>query len=320
MNESNFAGNSGIYINSNGAQIGIKTPSATRDLDVNGNLRVRGAIYDTGDSPGTAGQTIKSAGAGAFTWGDNCTVEVFTTPGTYNWVKPANCKAIYVKCIGGGGGGAGGNKGAAGVFTAGGEGGDGGGVSEWTYREDELILNNTLIVGAGGTGGTGATANNSNGSGGTDGENSSFRNIIAEGGRRGDPSLSKLSMGITEDGGYGARRIDDTTSEPASVTKVAGCGGGGGGSISSANVLIPVVTRGETRLFTGGFSSTPIVGALGGDAGPASTTGNANNGSSPSTSKFGGGGGGGGAARNSVGNGGNGGNGGGGAVLIITYF
>lgn len=320
MNESNFAGNSGIYINSNGAQIGIKTPSATRDLDVNGNARIRGAIYDTGDSPGTAGQTIKSAGTGAFTWGDNCTVEIFTTPGTYNWVKPANCKAVYVKCIGGGGGGAGGNKGAAGVFTAGGEGGDGGGVSEWTFNESELILNNTVIVGAGGTGGAGATLNNSNGAGGTDGENSVFKNIIAEGGRRGNPSLSKLGMGIVEDGGYGARRIDDTTSEPASVTKVAGCGGGGGGSISSADVIIPVVPNGETRLFTGSFASPTIVGSFGGAAGAASTTGNGTNGSTPGSSKFGGGGGGGGAARNSVGNGGNGGNGRGGAVLIITYF
>jgi hypothetical protein len=40
----------------------------TRELDVNGDTRLRGAIYNSGNSAGTSGQVITSQGTGAWVW------------------------------------------------------------------------------------------------------------------------------------------------------------------------------------------------------------------------------------------------------------
>jgi hypothetical protein len=53
--------------------IAIGQTDATRKLDINGDTRIRGAIYDNSNSSGTSGQVLTSAGTGAFTW---------TTPAT----------------------------------------------------------------------------------------------------------------------------------------------------------------------------------------------------------------------------------------------
>ena len=51
-----------------GKPVGIGILSATRLFDLNGDGRLRGAIYDSGNSPGTSGQMITSNGSGAWTW------------------------------------------------------------------------------------------------------------------------------------------------------------------------------------------------------------------------------------------------------------
>lgn len=46
--------------------IGMETP--TRTFDVNGDTRLRGAIYNSSNSAGSSGQVLTSQGASAFTW------------------------------------------------------------------------------------------------------------------------------------------------------------------------------------------------------------------------------------------------------------
>ena len=47
--------------------VGIGTTNATRDLDVAGDLRLRGALYDTNNSSGSSGQILVTVGSGT-TW------------------------------------------------------------------------------------------------------------------------------------------------------------------------------------------------------------------------------------------------------------
>ncbi|MBK8853088.1 MAG: hypothetical protein IPN10_03040, partial [Saprospiraceae bacterium] len=51
-----------------GLNVGIGTASPSRDLDVNGDTRLRGAIYNSSNSAGSSGQVLTSQGASAFTW------------------------------------------------------------------------------------------------------------------------------------------------------------------------------------------------------------------------------------------------------------
>jgi hypothetical protein len=78
------------------------------------------------------------------------TISVFTTPGTYTWTKPANCKKIWIRCWGGGGGGGGAN-GNGGVAYGGG--GGGGGYAE-RLLDVTSISSATVVVGSGGSGGS----------------------------------------------------------------------------------------------------------------------------------------------------------------------
>jgi hypothetical protein len=64
-----------------GLDVGIGTCSPSRDLDVNGTTRLRGAIYNSVNSSGTSGQVLTSQGASAWTW---------TTPGTVTSVNTAD--------------------------------------------------------------------------------------------------------------------------------------------------------------------------------------------------------------------------------------
>jgi hypothetical protein len=63
-------GNTGTF--GSGKNVGISTPSSgpSRDFDVNGDVRFRGAIYNSSNSAGTAGQLLTSNGTGAWTWGN----------------------------------------------------------------------------------------------------------------------------------------------------------------------------------------------------------------------------------------------------------
>jgi hypothetical protein len=53
-----------------GKNVGISTPSSgpSRDFDVNGDVRFRGAIYNSSNSAGTTGQVLTSNGVSAWSW------------------------------------------------------------------------------------------------------------------------------------------------------------------------------------------------------------------------------------------------------------
>jgi hypothetical protein len=68
-NGSSWVANSTLY--NNGTKIGIGISAPTEELHVSGNLRVTGAFYDSGNSPGSSGRVLGSTGTGT-TWIDLC--------------------------------------------------------------------------------------------------------------------------------------------------------------------------------------------------------------------------------------------------------
>jgi hypothetical protein len=54
------------YFNAYGGNVGIGTSSPTEKLDINGNLRVRDAIYDSSNDPGTNGEVLKTSVTGTY--------------------------------------------------------------------------------------------------------------------------------------------------------------------------------------------------------------------------------------------------------------
>jgi len=63
----NTAGISRLYINTSTGNVGINETSPSQKLHVAGNVRVTGAYYDSGDSPGSTGEYLKSTITGT-TW------------------------------------------------------------------------------------------------------------------------------------------------------------------------------------------------------------------------------------------------------------
>ena len=59
--------NGTIQLGAYGGNIGVGVTNPTQKLDVNGALRLRGALYDVNNSAGTSGQVLKSTGIGV-TW------------------------------------------------------------------------------------------------------------------------------------------------------------------------------------------------------------------------------------------------------------
>lgn len=60
-------------------KVGIGTTNASTNLDVNGGIRVRGALYDGANSPGSDGQILKSTGT-TLSWvdaSDTANIQVF---------------------------------------------------------------------------------------------------------------------------------------------------------------------------------------------------------------------------------------------------
>jgi hypothetical protein len=58
--------------------VGIGTTNATRTLDVNGDIRVRGALYDKDNQGGTSGQLLVSTSTGV-DWQDAGAISVIQT-------------------------------------------------------------------------------------------------------------------------------------------------------------------------------------------------------------------------------------------------
>ena len=52
----------------NSTNIGIGTATPTQNLDVNGNVRIRGGIYDSTNTSGSNNQVLSSNGSGGWSW------------------------------------------------------------------------------------------------------------------------------------------------------------------------------------------------------------------------------------------------------------
>lgn len=197
-------------------------------------------------SNGTAGQYLISDGDGTFSWltppasgGTPPTSVTFNSSGT--WTKPAGCKAIEVRVVGGGGG-SGNVYCATSQYTAGSGGGGAGGISM------ELInvtaVNSVAVtVGAGGAGGA---ASNSVANAGATGGTSSFGAYLSATGGAGSAGVRAnatstygngaaggLGTGgnVNGEGGYGAEGDAGRFSGKSNL----GGGGGGDGVVRSSN-------------------------------------------------------------------------------------
>jgi len=194
--------------------------------------------------------------------------EEFTSPGTYNWLCPAEVTSVSVLCVGGGGGG------DAGSDLIGVGGGGGGGAL--AFRNNITVIPGqtySITVGSGGFGQitTGGTTIQES----TDGESSSAFSCIAGGGRKG--TRTSGGVGITGqnaaggavsgvfDGGFagGAGGTIDTTN--------LGFRGPGGGGAAGYAGIGGAGARGQrppgTPTSAAGFSGTAGQGGGGGGGG-----------------------------------------------------
>jgi hypothetical protein len=154
------------------------------------------------------------------------TISIFTSPGTYTWTKPANCKKIWIRCWGGGGGGGGARQGGASDGYGGG--GGGGGYAE-RLLDVTSISSATVAVGSGGSGGSGTPTN------GSSGGNSSFSvgsttYVQANGGSGGGAGNNGVGGGGAGGSATSGAEGFAISGEPGWRGSAAFGGGRGGGS------------------------------------------------------------------------------------------
>lgn len=266
-------------------------------------------------------------------------VDVYTTPGTYTWTKPAGAKSVSLMMFGGGGGGASGAKNASqAAARVGGGGGAGGGYFHVVVPSSALESTETVIVGVGGTAGG---ARNTDGAGitGGAGGNSQFANFRALGGVAGGGTGSGGAAVQASNNGGSASGTGSAGGGgvPSSLTvafQPGGPGGGGGGGILAGGQTTSAGGAGgrnNVLNLAGGINGTinnpggngaaaptnyPTPGS-GGGGGGASVTGNGGNGGAGGYPAAGGGGGG---ATETGAQSGAGGAGAAGMVIVTTYF
>ena len=304
-------------------------------------------LIDTPNGPGNNGDVLTSQGPNqAPVWktaaggGGGCLnkIEIFDTPGSFTWTRPAGVDVVYVTIVGAGGGGGGGASGGGGTtFTNDKPAGTGGGGGQSFFNYPVAVSGNVAVTigsgGTGGTGGAGGPGSSTPGNNGTDGGDSSFGTLTAKGGKGGcggsnfsKPDCSYSGGGAIYDfinTGIGAvmNPIAD-----ASANTIGSRGGYGSNKSGNSNTNISGAPDGA---FSGGISVTD--GGFGGgassygsggdgaDATPAPVGSNGNPGYN--ASGFGSGGGGGGGGRDNTGNGGNGASGGNGTAghIIVQW-
>ena len=181
-----------------------------------------------------------------------CNVQCFTTNAI--WVRPANTFCVSVIAVGGGGGGGGGAAASVGFprnSASGGAGGGGGGVS--CCNLTNVLTNQCVRIGAGGTLGARAATNTTNGSAGGAGGASCFGSglVIAGGGAGGGGGCyvanqttciviaggaggsGNLAVGNT--GGRAVFQCGTGTPTGSACTGSGGGNGGGGGAGQELN-------------------------------------------------------------------------------------
>lgn len=223
--------------------------------------------YQSIASVGTAGQVLKSNGAGALpSFQASSGTPVFrhyTSSDT--WSKPAGLVGIRVTCVGGGGGSGGANSAVSEGSVSGG--GGGGEVTIAYIAAASLASSETVTVGAGGT--AGASSGTAGGTGGT----SSFGSLItAIGGGGGDVQASGTATarsGTPGSGGSGGTL-------PSGGISLAG-NPGTWGYRAAASVFVP--SNGGGSVYGGGAigrnaNSGLTGGTYGGGAGGASSNNN----------------------------------------------
>ena len=255
----------------------------------------------------TLGILLLELGAALGGAGVGSNIQVFTTPGSYVWTKPAGATMVSVLCQAAGAGGASGAVAALGVAAGGGGGGASGSMAMQTFVASDLPATVGLTVGAGGTGGAASSgAINAGSGGGASGFGTlpPFVNTIGPNGAPasgagGGAVLQGIYLGTA--GGAGGSSAGGV----ASVATGAACGyttgGGGGGGVSAANAT-----------FAGGNGTAPmLVPNAGAWASPGGGTGGGagTNAPNPNSLSYGAASGGGGGGSNTGGNGGAGGNG-----------
>lgn len=287
-------------------------------------------------------------------------VQVYNTPGTYTWVKPAGAKWVEIYVVGAAGGAGSGRKGAT-TSGRGGGGTPGGGARvNLSFHPNMLGATETVTVGAGGTGGAAVTTNDTNGNNGTAGGATSFGSwLLVPGSLGGGGGLSGQTGGgqggiqaipqaTTFTGGSGAGGgISSVAAGSSYPTPFGSTGGGAGGNIHTNNTIkaagsagnvgasvLGTIYAGYNGTLAGGVAGVSGATEKGGDGvslgsysifpgtggGGGAASITGNAGDGGNGGFPGGGGGGGGAATNDVGNSGKGGNGGGALLMVVTYF
>jgi hypothetical protein len=267
-------------------------------------------------------------------------INVYLTPGTFTWTKPANAVAVLIEVVSGGGGGGSGRRGATSTIRQGGAGGGGGGFTTVQWAAVDLPATLTVIVGAGGAGGAAVGADDTSGNNGVTGgystvTDTSFINTyagayaafaglggaagsITTGGQAGVGRVAGGFGGIPSGtGGVGASSAYSVLVSSAFIMSVGGAtGGGAGGGVNTSNVHAAGGSGAPPAWSPQGAGGNP--GTAGGGAGGAAST----FGVASTKSATPGGGGGGGGGQSGAGGGGvggagqrGGGGGGGGACL-----
>ena len=255
---------------------------------------------------------------------------VFSAPGTYSWIAPADAASVSVVAVGGGGGG---GPGFLSCYAYGGLGASGGGLG---YRNNITVVpgtSYTVVVGAGGAPRTNpnnrnpgfesyfistATVRGGGAAGGSSCVNSPGGTFTGDGGGDGGRGFG-FSCSVGSGGGGGAGGYSGSGGNGANTgASTASTGGGGGGGGRGFNAVAGGGGGGGTGLYGLGANGTA------GANGPANTDacrngrggGGGSGGSSSATivsgftggngGIYGGGGGGGNATGATAGAGGNG--------------
>jgi hypothetical protein len=230
-------------------------------------------------------QTVTITGGAAVNPGSLVDSQTFTTTGAGTWIRPTSFtpRKIWVRCWAGGGGGGGGGAAATTTKRYGGAGGGGGAFLEKWFDASEIVGDQSLTVGVGGTAGPGAASNGTSGTDGGIGGPSTWGTTVrvaaygGGGGRGGGTGGGGVYYGGGGGGTHGPGAVGTTSANSGvggrpqfTVTSSIGCTGGGGansgasatiggsseyggaGGGTTNNSATPVASSGGTSLYGGG--------------------------------------------------------------------